>query len=45
MSDKERLRALLVPYPADAMTAERVSTLVNSVKNEGPELLAAAETL
>jgi putative SOS response-associated peptidase YedK len=39
VTDKERLKSLLVPYPADEMTAERVSTRVNSVKNEGPELL------
>jgi putative SOS response-associated peptidase YedK len=43
VSDKERLKALLVPYPAEEMTADRVSMRVNNVKNEGPECLAAAE--
>lgn len=43
VSDKERLKALLVPYPAKEMTADRVSTRVNNVKNEGPECLAPAE--
>lgn len=43
MTDKERLQAPIRPYPAEEMTAERVSTLVNSVKNEGPECLEAAE--
>jgi putative SOS response-associated peptidase YedK len=31
--------ALLVPYPADAMDAADASMLVNSPKNDGPELL------
>lgn len=33
---------LLAPYAAEEMTAERVSTRVNSVKNDGPELIAAS---
>ena len=43
VNDKERLKSLLVPYPAEEMAVERVSTLVNSVKNEGPECLAPEE--
>ena len=43
ISDKERLLALLAPYPAGEMAVERVSTLVNSVKNEGPECLEPAD--
>jgi putative SOS response-associated peptidase YedK len=31
--------ALLVPYPADAMHAAEASMLVNSARNDGPELL------
>jgi putative SOS response-associated peptidase YedK len=31
--------ALLVPYPAEEMHAAEASMLVNSVKNDGPELL------
>jgi putative SOS response-associated peptidase YedK len=34
------LARLLRPYPADAMTATPVGSLVNSVRNEGPTLLA-----
>jgi len=33
----------LVPFPADRMSARRVSTLINNVRNEGPECLADAE--
>ncbi len=33
------LRGLLTPAPRDALEMGPVSTLVNSVKNEGPELL------
>ncbi len=32
--------SMLVPYPADQMAAYRIGTAVNSVKNEGPELVA-----
>ena len=38
--DTDRLRALLKPYPDDAMESFAVSRCVNSVKNEGVELLA-----
>ncbi len=36
----ETLQHLLVPYPAEHMTAHPVSTLVNSPANDRPELLA-----
>ena len=32
---------LLLPYPAEEMTAYAVSTRVNSVRNDGPDLIAA----
>jgi len=32
-------RAVLQPYPADLMVAHPVSTRVNSVRNNGPELI------
>jgi putative SOS response-associated peptidase YedK len=32
-------RAALIPYPADLMVAHPVSTRVNSVHNNGPELI------
>ena len=32
-------RAVLAPYPADLMVARPVSTRVNSVRNNGPELI------
>jgi putative SOS response-associated peptidase YedK len=33
-------RAVLAPYPADLMVAHPVSTRVNSVRNNGPDLIA-----
>ena len=36
----ERLYALLRPPPDDLLTVRDASPVVNSVKNEGPELLA-----
>ncbi len=33
---------VLTPYPADAMEAYEVSTLVNSVANDGPEVIEVA---
>ena len=33
------LRSVLTPYPDAAMEAYEVSTLVNSVANDGPELI------
>ncbi len=38
--DVERLRALLVPVPGDALTARPVSRRVNSARNDGPDLIA-----
>jgi putative SOS response-associated peptidase YedK len=35
----EALRALLKPFPSEEMRAYPVRTLVNSAKNEGPELI------
>ncbi|HLH74195.1 MAG TPA: SOS response-associated peptidase [Chloroflexota bacterium] len=37
------LQSLLRPYPSERLEAYPVSTRVNSVQNEGPELLARAE--
>jgi putative SOS response-associated peptidase YedK len=35
----DELKSLLVPYPAEAMKAEPVSTAVNSARYDGPELI------
>ena len=40
IEDPNRLRSVLTPDPDDAMEAYEVSTLVNSVANDGPELIA-----
>ena len=37
--DTTEFRSVLTPYPDDAMEAYEVSTLVNSVANDGPELI------
>lgn len=37
--DPDELRALLEPRDDLALTADRVSTLVNSVRNDGPDLI------
>ena len=37
--DLSELKEVLVPYPAAAMEAHRVSQLVNKVANDGPELI------
>ena len=37
--DTTELRSVLTPYPDAAMEAYEVSTLVNSVANDGPELI------
>lgn len=37
--EPDAVDALLVPYPASQMHAAEASTLVNSAKNDGPELL------
>ncbi len=39
IQDTTELRSVLTPYPDDAMEAYEVSTLVNSVANDGPELI------
>ena len=41
-TDASELRELLVPYAADEMEAYEVSTLVNSPKNEVPDVIARA---
>jgi putative SOS response-associated peptidase YedK len=41
--DKEKLLALLRPYPADQMKAFPVSTIVNSPRNDTPECVEAIE--
>jgi putative SOS response-associated peptidase YedK len=40
VQDHNLLGSALAPYPADAMEAYEVSSLVNSVANNGPELAA-----
>ena len=40
VQDHHLLGDVLIPYPADAMEAYEVSSLVNSVANNGPELAA-----
>lgn len=42
-TDQSELKELLVPYLSDEMKAHRVSTLVNSPANDGPELLDIVE--
>ena len=39
IQDTTELRSVLTPYPDDAMEAYEVSTFVNSVANDGPELI------
>jgi putative SOS response-associated peptidase YedK len=38
----KELHALLKPYPAELMVESTANVLVNSAKNEGPELLEPA---
>ena len=40
VQDPAALTEALAPYPAEAMEAYQVSTLVNRVANDGPELAA-----
>jgi putative SOS response-associated peptidase YedK len=42
-ADPARLLALLTPYPADEMSAYRVSTWVNSPSNDAPQALEPLE--
>ncbi len=44
VEDPGVLGQLLTPFPAEAMDAYPVSTLVNSPANQGPECIAPAET-
>ncbi len=39
LSDKDKLSTLLKPYPSDEMEAYKVSTIVNSPKNESPKCI------
>jgi putative SOS response-associated peptidase YedK len=41
--DVDALLKLLVPYPADLLEAYPVTTLVNKVQNDGPELIEPLE--
>jgi putative SOS response-associated peptidase YedK len=41
-ADLASLRAMLTPAPEHWMIAEPASPLVNSVKNDGPELLGSS---
>ena len=41
VADPGVLGSVLTPYPDDAMEAYEVSTLVNSVANDGPEVIEA----
>ena len=43
VDDSNRLTDLLQPYPADAMTARPVSSLVNNARNDFPECIAPLE--
>ena len=40
LKTRTELRSVLTPYPDAAMEAYEVSTLVNSVANDGPDLIA-----
>ena len=39
ITDPARLQPLLATSPDDTVYAQRISSLVNDVKNDGPELL------
>jgi putative SOS response-associated peptidase YedK len=41
--DVDKLTALLVPYPADRLEAYPIDTVVNSVQNDGPDLIVPLE--
>lgn len=43
LADLGELRGLIVPAASGTLTTQAVSTLVNSVRNDGPELLAPIE--
>jgi len=43
--DRDRLSALLQPYPAEEMEAFPVSTAVNSARGDSPEMIERVERL
>jgi putative SOS response-associated peptidase YedK len=43
-ADKDALLALLKPFPAERMRVYSVSAKVNSVKNDEPSLIEAAQS-
>jgi len=43
LTDADRLKAYLKPYPSERMLAYPVSKEVNNPKNDQPELIARAE--
>ncbi|MBA2592969.1 MAG: SOS response-associated peptidase [Pseudomonadota bacterium] len=43
LTDAERFKAFLKPYPSERMLAYPVSTAVNNPKNDQPDLIARAE--
>jgi putative SOS response-associated peptidase YedK len=45
MDDVEMLKTMLIPYPADLMDKYRVSTLVNSPKNDLEDILSPLNSL
>ena len=45
LTDADRLTGLLKPYPPDMVQAHRVSTLVNTPRNDSPQCLAPVDTL
>ena len=44
VDDREMLERLLVPFPADRMTARPVSQYVNNARHEGPECIGPPAT-
>ena len=43
VDDPDTLRGFLTPHPSDEMEAHAVSSLVNSVANDGPEVIEAVD--
>ena len=43
VDDPGALTGVMSPHPAGSMEAYEVSSLVNSVANDGPEVIAAVE--
>jgi putative SOS response-associated peptidase YedK len=44
LADREAIEPMLAPFPAELMCAYPISTRVNDVKNEGPELVVPVST-